>query len=773
MRFSELGSYQIDSRIGDGGMGVVYKATDTRLGRPVAVKLLQSRFLGDEDARDRFLQEARAASAIDHPNICTIYQVDDTEDGDLFLVMAFYEGETVAEKIRRGPLPVDEAVSCARQLLTGLSRAHEAGIVHRDVKPGNLIVTPHGELKILDFGLAKLLGQRQRQASRVVQGTAAYMAPEQTQGDPVDHRVDLWSAGVVLYEMLAGRHAFNGSNPREVLQAVAREEPEPLSLLRPELPARLESVVDRALEKEPSRRYQTAREMLAALDDAPSTLDGPWEATVSGTFGGTRDSGYVTSPPTTALPRPGRPARTRSVLVLPFVSVSPGSDLDYFLDGLTEEVITDLSGVEALRVISRTSAMQLKGTEKSLPALSSELRVQYVLEGSVRIRGDQLRITARLVDAPRDVNVWAERFTGTLEDVFEIQESLARRIVDALKVRLTPGEEERLGQRLIRDPQAYEHYLRAKQEILLYTEEALDRALRYLEEAQKLVGENVLLLSARGHAYWQYVNGGISADPSLVEEARRCGEKILTLDSDSSHGHRLLGLVQITEGDPQGAVRSLKRSLAKDPNDSDTLAWLLACYALVGRPSAGAPVAERLLRIDPLTPIYQCLPGVLHMMAGDLEAAFEPFERASRMDPANPIVRLFHGQLLAFADRREEAVVAFDRLAEDTPETLFGQLAAFYAGALDGREGAADALGEEARKAAAGDPEYAWMVAECFCLAGDKRRALEWLETAEERGFINYPVLAEHDPLLADLRHDGRFREILDRVEERWQVFEA
>lgn len=769
MRPETLGPYQIQSQIGGGGMGVVYKATDTRLGRPVAVKFLQSRFIHDSEAKRRFVQEARAASAIDHPNICTIYEIDETDDGEFYLVMAYYQGETVAEKIRRGPLPLDDALGNLRQLLHGLARAHEAGIVHRDIKPGNLIVTPFGELKILDFGLAKLTGQGDPDGASgtlqggtvqsgtlqggTVQGTAAYMSPEQISGSAVDYRTDIWSAGVVFYEMLAGQHAFDGPNPAAILQKVLRGKPEPLTAVRPELPPKLEEITRRCLAKDPSFRYPSARELLEDLDGPPATFE--------------------TAPPTMAFPTPGRPAPHRSILVLPFTGISPESDLEYFIDGLTDEVITDLSGIEALRVISLTSAMQLKGSTKSVPALSSELRVQYVLEGSVKVRDDQLRVTARLVDAPRDTNIWADRFTGTLEDIFEIQESISRRIVEALKVRLTPSEERKFAERRIRNPQAYEYYLRAKQQVLEYTEEALDRALQLLEQAERLEGENVLLLATRGSAYWQYVNGGISADTTLVDRARECAERILEIDSDSPHGHRLLGMVQITEGDPQEAVRNLKVSLARDPNDTHTLGWLVACYALVGRPAAGLPVAERLLRIDPLTPMYQCMPGLLAMMDGELERAFEPFQNALRMDASNPVVRLVYGQLLAFAHRTDEAVEICDRLAEDAEGTLFGQLARFYAGALLGEEDCAAVLDEGNQEVARRDPEYSWMVAECHALTGDAAEALSWLETAEQRGFINYPVLAEHDPLLANVRQTDGFREILARVKTRWEAFEV
>lgn len=745
--------YRILDRIGGGGMGVVYKASDTRLDRLVAVKFLQSRLVGDEDAKRRFLQEARAAAAIDHPNICTIYEIGETPDRELFLVMAYYEGETVAQRIHAiGPLSLQEVVDLARQLLIGLARAHEAGIVHRDIKPGNLMITRHGELKILDFGLAKLVGRSDLSVEGMIQGTAAYMAPEQIQGLGSDHRADIWASGVVLYEMLAGHSAFQGGSPATILHAVVSEEPPSLFSLRPELPPGLEKILEIALAKDPAARYQTAREFLAELEGPPASFS---------------------SPPTLAMPVPGKPTPPRSILVLPFVSVSPENSMEYFVDGLTDEVITDLSGVEALRVISRTSAMQLKGSNKSLPTIARELHVQFVLEGTVRIYGKSLRINAKLVDAARDINVWAEKLSGTLEDVLELEEELSRKIVQALKVRLTPGEEQRLSQRPIRDPRAYEFYLRARQEILQYSEEALDRALRYLDEATRITGENVQLLAARGYAYWQYLNAGVSGDRALLDRARECAERILALEPESPHGQRLLGLISITEGDLQQVVRYLKSSLAHDPNDSDSLAWLLAAYALAGHPAAATPIAERLLRIDPLTPLYQCLPGHLAVMAGDFPRALPSFEKGFRMEPNHPFVRFKYAQALALAGRAEEALEVLAPLCDGADESLFGRLARFYAQGLAGKgDEAPAAMNEEGLAAAQGDMEFSWILAECYALAGETNEAIDWLANAVERGFLNYPLLAQHDPLLAPVRGDPRCRRLLEDLRSRWEAFE-
>lgn len=750
----QLSHYALGERIGGGGMGVIHRARDPRLGRDVAVKFLTQRLTGNEQAKERFLQEARAASAIDHPNICTIYEIDETEDGDLYLVMAFYQGETVAERLRRhGPLPVDEALDVTRQVLTGLARAHEAGIVHRDIKPGNLMLTPYDEVKILDFGLAKLTGHLDLTQTGMVHGTAAYMSPEQAQGRKADHRSDIWSTGVVLYEMLAGRAPFQGTSPPAILYAVVNEEQEPLSMLRDDVPSEVDAVVAAALQKEPDHRYQTVRDFLRDLEGPPHSFS---------------------SPPTLAYPSPGRSNPTRSVLVLPFSNVSPDPELDYFSDGLTDEVITDLSGIESLRVISRTSAMQLKGSDKDIRTIGRELSVQYVLEGAVRIRGDALRLTAKLVDAGRDTNLWADKFSGRLDDVLEIQEDLSRQIVAALKIKLSPKEDERLAERPIGDAQAFECYMRAKQEILMYSEEGLDRALTLLDEAESIVGENTLLLSARGLAYWQYVNSGVSTDPDLFRRARENAQRILEIDSDSSHGHRLLGIMEMAEGRPQSGVRHLKRALARDPNDSDTLAWLVAAYAMVGQPKVATPIAERLLSIDPLTPFYRCLQGFLWLVAGEFQRAIPAIRKGHEMEPGNPLVKLVYGQALAMDGRTEDGLEQLEALVDEAGGTMFGEIGRFLAAALRGEEAeAGEALSDATVESARKDPEWPWMVAQGHALLGHTTEAVDWLRSALEYGFYNHPLLAEHDPFLESLRGEEEYEALLADVEERWDAFEV
>ncbi len=469
--------YKILEKIGEGGMGVVYKAEDTKLERTVAIKFLPRQIAFNSEERERFKIEAKAAAALNHPNIATIYNIEEV-DGDTFIVMEYIKGKELRELTTEDEkLSIEDVTNYATQIAEGLKAAHEEDVTHRDIKSANIMITEKGQVKIMDFGLAKVRGGAQVTKVGTILGTAAYMSPEQARGEEADHRSDIWSFGVVLYEMLTGELPFAGDYEQAVAYAILNEEPEPVSVLRSETPEGLQQVVDKALQKEGSARYEI---MAALLQD-------------------------LHQPPTVAIKPPDI---QKSIVVLPFENMSADPDNEYFSDGLTEEIITDLSQVEALRVISRASAMQLKGTEKDIKAISRELQVQYVLAGSVRKAGNKIRITSQLIDPMSDAHLWAEKYSGTLEDVFDIQEKVSRSIVDALKLKLKPEEQEKIAERPIPNVQAFECYLRARPEMLRFTEGGLKRALRHLENGVDLIGENALLTASIGFFYWEFVGGG-------------------------------------------------------------------------------------------------------------------------------------------------------------------------------------------------------------------------------------------------------------------------
>ena len=759
MASESLGHYRLEGKLGVGGMGVVYRAFDTKLHRSVAIKLVKSDAVSAAGSGSKLLREARSASALNHPNICTIYEVGETPEQS-YIVMELVDGRPLREVIPPDGLPPETVGLYGAQIADALGHAHDRGVIHRDLKSANVMISPDGRTKALDFGIALRLPDQALEtmtASNVVMeaagtigGTLPYMPPEVLRGDPPSTYGDVWSLGVLLHELSCGELPFRGDTTFELTAAILHTAPSPLPVT---VPATLRAVIQRCLAKEPEVRYRHAAEVRVALEMLSSGM-------LSVSTGTLRSTEGLAGP--------------RSVLVLPFTNLAAGDEEDYFADGLTDEVIADLSNVRALRVISRTSSMRLKGVTHDIPRLARDLNVQYVLEGSVRRSGNGLRVNATLVDAQTDSPVWVQKYRGTLDDVFAIQETLSHSIVEALKLKLSSEEEKRLAERPITDVRAYESYLKAKQEMLRFSKDALDRALAYLKQSEQSVGDNILLTSAKGQVYWQYINAGITADMSYLEKARACGEWILELDAESGHGHRLLGLIAVHEGDIRKAVTRLNRALARDPNDVDTLLWVSLLYGFMGRSAAAVPLTETLLLIDPLTPMHQIVPGMLALMEGRFEQALRPFLAHQNANLDNPVVRLSFGQILALNDRLEEAYDVFDALDRDMPGTLFAALGRFYQYALQGdRQRALSAVSSELREAARADLQYSWMMAQCCALVGELDESLDWLDRAVSRGFINYPLLSSSDPFLDAVRGQDRFQELMEDVHRQWDTPDA
>ena len=477
-------------------------------------------------------------------------------------------------------------------------------------------------------------------------------------------------------------------------------------------------------------------------------------------------SPVVASP--AAHPGPGK-----SIAVLPFTNLSTDPENEYFADGLTDEVTADLSKVRALRVISRTSSMTFKGTAKDLKTIAGELGVRYVLEGSVRRAGDRLRITAQLIDASTDDHLWTDKYDGTVEDVFAFQERLARVIVAALELRLSTDEERRLAERPVANVQAYECYLRARQELWRWRKDAIDRAVDLLHEGLRIGGDSAGLYAALGLAHLQYREAGVDLGPSPLREADVCAQKVFALAPASAAGLQLRGWIDYSRGRVQEAVRGLKAALEIDPNSADTLGLLSNCYLISGQVDAARPVIARLLAVDPLTPVNRCMPGFADIMEGEFAAAVEPYRQMFELDPGNPLTRLFYLFVLILNQQTDAVRTIAATFPAEVRDSIPGRLASFLTHAFEGNlEGVHAAVSADVEAVASASELFPRILAQGYALAGVPDRALYWLEIAISRGFINYPFLAQHDPCFQRLRKDPRFVRLTAIARDRWERFE-
>jgi serine/threonine protein kinase/Flp pilus assembly protein TadD len=732
--------YRILEKLGGGGMGVVYRAEDLKLRRQVAVKFLPAELTRDEQAKGRFIHEAQAASALDHPNICTVHEINETEDGRLFMVMACYEGETLKTRIARGPLRFAEAARITDQVASGLAKAHGRGIVHRDIKPANIMLTSDGPVKILDFGLARLPDAGGITETGTTWGTVGYMSPEQAAGGAIDHRADLWALGVVLYEMLTGRRPFPGESAPVVMFNILNGTPDPVRALRADVPVELERVVSRALARPIWQRHRTAEELLEDLRSVPSTAD----SSVSGTAsGGLR--------------------RRPSMAVLPFVDLSPERDQEYFCEGMAEEIINALSTLEGVRIPSRTSSFQFRDRSVDVAEIGRRLHVETVLEGSIRKAGPRLRVSAQLVSVSDGFQVWSAQYNRQLDDVFAVQEEIARAIVDRLKVKLAGEPDAPLVRRTTDDLEAYSLYLKGRHHWTWRRPGFITRALECFTGA--IAADSSYALAYTGIAdchlltahYW--IRPADEARPKALEAAARA----LELDGMLAEAHHSMGAVRFFfEWDSAEAERAFRHALELAPRSALSVAYLALLLAVQpGRAAETLELRKKALALEPASTLVAYLADTTLLFLRDFDRALDGFQKTLELDPSSPLLLWGAAMAQSALGRHAESVDTATRMAEA------GRLPYFrsYLGTVLARAGRI----EEARAVLAElegtSREYAAAIelANIHAGLGDTARAIDAAERAADERTCSLQMYLSL-PHFDALRAEPRFVAVLERV---------
>jgi serine/threonine protein kinase/Tfp pilus assembly protein PilF len=639
----KIAHYKIVEKLGEGGMGEVYLADDTKLKRRVALKFLPAQFASDEEFKTRFRREAQAAAALNHPNIITIHEVGEHENRP-FIAMEYVEGESLKDLIVGRKLSISGAIDIATQMCEGLAKAHHADVVHRDIKSHNVIVDKDNRVRILDFGLAKL--KRNAMLTRIgtTVGTTAYMSPEQARGEEVDQRTDIWALGVVLYEMLTGQMPFKGEHDQAVIHSLLNSEPQPITDLRSDLPMELEQVLSRALAKDPKERYQQAGEVLT---DLRSIKEG-FESGVTRTF----LTGAPSSP---------------SIAVLPLKNLSADKEQDYFCDGVAEEIINALTQVESLRVVARTSAFSFRDKQMDIREIGKKLNVGTVLEGSVRKAGNQVRITAQLINVADGYHLWSEKYDrniGTLccpEDIFAIQDEISLVIVEKLKVKLLKGEKTRLVKRHTDDLDAYNLYLKGRYFWNRRTEESLNRSIEYFNQAIERDPGYALAYAGLADSYVTLQDYTSVSPKVTLPKAKEAAHKALEIDSQLAEAHNSLAQVMFREWDWGGAEREHKRAIELNPNYASAHHWYALLLAYAARFDEAVAEMKRAWELDPLSLIINRNLGLVLYFARRYDQALEQLQKTIEMDPSFSLAHASLGLTYLQRSMCEEAVIELQK----------------------------------------------------------------------------------------------------------------
>jgi len=727
-----IGSYRITGKLGEGGMGIVYEAMDERLRRKVAIKTIRD-VSAAPGQQNRLWREARMAAGISHPGICQVYEIGESED-ELFIAMEYLEGEALADRIKRGSIPVDEAVDYSLEMLAALGALHARGIIHRDLKPTNIFLTEHG-VKLLDFGLARPERADQEEfdpqvtQTGVVVGTPFYMAPEQWSPGPMSPACDLFALGAILYEMLAGKPAFEGSSVLEVCRAIIDKELTPLPGGTDV--AAVNRVIQRSVAKKPADRYPDAAAMAGALRFTQTGLD------------------------TANLPAP-------SIAVLPFTDMSPAKDQEYFCEGMAEEILNALSKIKKLRVASRGSAFRFKNRDEDIRRIGEALNVSAILEGSVRTAGDRLRVTIQLVNVEDGYHAWSDRYDRKMEDVFDIQDEISEAVVEALRVRLVGGETPGSARRTT-SIEAYHLYLKGQHNWYRREKDSLLKAARFFEEASRIDPDYVLAHTGLANSYSSLGYYGMEQSVAYPK-AKAAIDRAWAIDENAAEVHAAKGLMQFwLELNWKGSEQSFKRSLELDPDCVLARCWYGFLLDGLGRGAEGLAMAERACELDPLSSYVNSCVGLSLSQQGRHEEAIQVSNKALDMEPDFLFTHWVLGGALSGCARHEEAIEILERGVDLSGRAshYLGWLAWAY-GAAGRREQALSILQELQEKSRTKHVSamfFAW----AYAGLGDANETFDWLDRVPAERSPQTGLLASIQPLIT-LRSDPRFNRLLEEL---------
>ncbi|HKO59629.1 MAG TPA: protein kinase [Pyrinomonadaceae bacterium] len=803
-----LGSYKILEKLGVGGQGTVYKATDAKLGRTVVVKVLPAELTAKQANLKRFEREARLASSLDHPNICTIFDLDEAE-GVHFIAMQYVEGRNVRQLVGGHPLELKSALLIGIQVADALAAAHARGVIHRDIKSGNVMVTPSGQVKILDFGLAKLLEDEEESRKSALHrtdltelgvpyGTATYAAPEQARGDRVDKRADIFSTGVLLYEMLTGTWPFRGKTTIDVRHAVLHNAPRPVSELRKEpLPPRLEQILDRCLKKEPRDRYQKIEEL---RDDLRRVLQDVSSADATGQYSSVsheparhlsgsstvsramrwltkRGKGESTSAP--GMVTPTRPTihetpfttiadqDKKSLAILCFRNLSNDPASSFYEFSLADAAITELARVRSLVVRPSSVIAKYQGTTQDPREIGQELNVNAVLTAGFIHAGERFRVTAQLLDVASGDILWSDRIDTSAADVIAVQDTIAQRIVEGLRLELSPAEQEDIAKPSTQNAAAYEQYLRGRDLFARFifrtiAPEDCDAAIKHFQRAIELDANFALAHDGLGAAYVNRVFKGFGGAEDY-ERAEVAFGKALAIDPKLIEARMLMVFVYLWRGQKQKAREEVARARRENPDEPVVHFVKATLHRLDGEYGRALRSYERLLRIDPAAHVVASFNRALvFMYMGRFEEMSKELDHAG--DPDNPLVQTFRALALYYTGHTDEAVNAMRKVVAGHQD-MHGirPFMAMFLSAQGKHEEALAQLTDDVMRNAKVDPDIAYSVGSVYALEGMRDEAFKWLDRAIDLGNANSPCF-EHDPNWSSLRTDPKFIELMSKV---------